>query len=561
MPRRWMARLLLSFVLLVPAVARATTYRVAVVVGHNTGNAGEQPLHFAEDDAGKVARVLVELGGVEVTDLYLLQGKGLTSVTDALDRAGKRVAEIQKNADDRALLLFYFSGHADGEAIELGKERLAYTDLKSRLTSTGADVRLAILDSCKSGALVRAKGGKPGPSFEIKLADELTSSGEAFLTSSAADEQALESSEIRGGFFTHYFVSGLRGGADQSGDGRVTLSEAYQYAYNRTVSSSVSTGSEPQHPEYDYRLSGQGELVLTEQRPDGSRIALPEGFDRALVVHVQRDQVVAELRSDDRRTVAVAPGEYAVRLWQKGQSVAGRVKVAAAEERAVAWTELSSVVVTGVTAKGEPSLTEKRRRSEGQIRFEASYVTFTDDLEVEGSAYTIQSGALQGWSTYTGIGRAKAGYTAFQGKWRKPLSPQEFYRVVGREDLADAYGRRQSTRYRVMGTGIVLSLAGLVVTGYAYNGGDPDMSIAGLGSAVTLAGLGLFAYGRWWMNPHPVSVREAHDLAIQYNESLEAALDAEGQQASRRGSSSGARIGIVPSLTGGGAGLALVGTF
>ena len=56
--------------------------------------------------------------------------------------------------------------------------------------------------------------------------DDLASTGEALLTSSAADENALESKEIRGSFFSHHLVSGLRGAADSSGDGQVTLAEA-----------------------------------------------------------------------------------------------------------------------------------------------------------------------------------------------------------------------------------------------------------------------------------------------------------------------------------------------
>jgi len=71
------------------------------------------------------------------------------------------------------------------------------------------------------------------------------------LTSSAADELALESREIRGSFFTHHLVSGLRGTADASGDGRITLSEAYQYAFDHTLTATASTGIR-QHPGYEY---------------------------------------------------------------------------------------------------------------------------------------------------------------------------------------------------------------------------------------------------------------------------------------------------------------------
>jgi uncharacterized caspase-like protein len=56
-------------------------------------------------------------------------------------------------------------------------------------------------------------------------------SGEVVITSSSADELSQESDEVGGSYFTHYLLSGLRGAADTSGDGEVTLDEAYRYVY------------------------------------------------------------------------------------------------------------------------------------------------------------------------------------------------------------------------------------------------------------------------------------------------------------------------------------------
>src|SRR5207244_12652664 len=114
-----------------------------------------------------------------------------------------------------------------GQALELAGEGLEFAALRTLLAATGADVQLAIVDTCRSGALVGVKGGAPGPSFQIRLDDEdLASTGYVFLTSSAGAELALESPDIRGSFFTHHLVSGLLGQADVSGDRRVSPAEA-----------------------------------------------------------------------------------------------------------------------------------------------------------------------------------------------------------------------------------------------------------------------------------------------------------------------------------------------
>ena len=47
-----------------------------------------------------------------------------------------RIATYQKDPSNRVILVFYFSGHSDGIALELGRDRLAYADLRRWLAST-----------------------------------------------------------------------------------------------------------------------------------------------------------------------------------------------------------------------------------------------------------------------------------------------------------------------------------------------------------------------------------------------------------------------------------------
>lgn len=351
---KWWAGLLTLVLTFFAATARAETRRVAVVVGNNAGSGAQPALRYAETDAGKVARVLMELGGVDPADLFLLQGRDQAALRAAMNAASARVAAKLKNPADRVMVIFYFSGHSDGLSLEQGPDRMGYADVRQWLGSTGAHVRLTVIDACKSGAFLKSKGGTPGPAFQIHLADELATSGDATLTSSAADEVALESSEIGGSFFTHHFVSGLRGAADASGDGLVTLAEAYAYAFTRTLRTTSSTMVGAQHPSYDSRLSGQGELVLSELLRPLATIELPTELDRAIVVHLARDQVMAEVTSDAARRLALVPGRYSVRVWRKDQSAAAAFTLAPGETRKVAWSDLAPVATgTAVRSKGD----------------------------------------------------------------------------------------------------------------------------------------------------------------------------------------------------------------
>ncbi|MBL8910640.1 MAG: caspase family protein [Archangium sp.] len=336
----------------------AETRRIAIVVGNNAGTGEMPPLRYAESDAGKMARVLVELGDVQADDVLLLQGQKVGSVERAIAEARDRIAFFKRSPDVRTVVFFYFSGHSDGEAIELSGEKLAYPRLKALLTGTAADVRLVVVDACRSGAGLREKGGKSVEGFTIRLADTLQATGEAFITSSAADEAALESSEVMGSYFTHNFISGLRGAADTSGDKLVTLAEAYKYAYDRTVSSTAMLAVGAQHPNYDFRLSGQGELVLSSLLKPSSMLVLPDA-ERAMVTDLARDQVVVEVVGGAKE-VALAPGQYGLRLFKGGQSYGGRVTLTDGQRHVVAMSALQPVSSSVlVAAKGGPLVVQQ----------------------------------------------------------------------------------------------------------------------------------------------------------------------------------------------------------
>ena len=344
-------------VLLLSSFAAAETKRLAIVVGNNAGTGEMPPLRYAESDAGKMARVLVELGDVSPDDVMLLQGQSVNQIERAIGEARDRVAFFKRSPDVRTVVFFYFSGHSDGESIELGHEKLAYARLKALLAGTGGDVRLVVVDACRSGAGLREKGGRPAENFTIRLADTLQTSGEAFITSSAADESSLESSEVMGSYFTHNLISGMRGAADSSGDKLVTLAEAYKYAYDRTVVSTAMLPVGAQHPNYDFKLSGQGELVLSSLLKPSSILVLPDA-DRSLVTDLARDQVIVEVVGGSRE-VALTAGNYGLRLFKGGQGYGWRVTLTDGMRHVVQMTSLtpihSSVVVA---AKGGPAVVQ-----------------------------------------------------------------------------------------------------------------------------------------------------------------------------------------------------------
>lgn len=308
---------LLAWCGLVPSAraddAQAALRRFAFAIAADDGGPERVKLRYAKTDARTLTRVLEELGGVASADVTLLTEPRVRDVQRAFAELGRRIASEQRRGT-RTELVFYYSGHSDEQGLLLGGERLSYVDLRALLAQLPVDVRIAILDSCASGAITRLKGGVRRPPFLFDVSTQVR--GHAFLTSSSADEAAQESDRVGGSFFTHYLVSGLRGAADASGDRRVTLAEAYRFAFDETLARTGQTQAGAQHPTYDIQLAGTGDLVITDLRSTSSELAFDADVYGRLFVRDHTGALTAELYKTAGRvvTLALPSGLYTIEL-------------------------------------------------------------------------------------------------------------------------------------------------------------------------------------------------------------------------------------------------------
>src|SRR6185436_9553228 len=178
----------------------------------------------------------------------------------------------QKKPDD--LLVLYFSGH--GVRDELGSLYLAVSNtIRSRLRSTAiksdyirevmdqsrSKRQVLILDCCNSGAF--AHGTKAATGVSIGTASAFEGGyGRIILTASDSTQFAWEGDRVIGetdnSLFTHFLVKGLEGEADLDSDGRITVDELYDYAYEK-----VRLATPKQTPS-KFSSKQQGEIVLRQ---------------------------------------------------------------------------------------------------------------------------------------------------------------------------------------------------------------------------------------------------------------------------------------------------------
>jgi hypothetical protein len=323
-----LSALLVTLALPAPASAQAEIRRFVLAAGANSGGADRPLLRYAVSDAERFAQVLIDLGGVAPSNAILLKEPKVRDLVQALDQLSRRVSEEKRPAGGgRTEVLVYYSGHADEKGLLLGDDRYSYRSLRDRLNEIQAEVRIAVLDACASGAFTRLKGGRARQPF---LVDESVSMrGHAFLTSSAVTEAAQESDHIGASYFTHYLVSGLRGAADVTGDGKVSLNETYQFAFNETLGKTADAGGGAQHPSYEISLSGTGDVVMTDLRQTTSVIVLAEAIEGRIFIRNAKQQLVVELYKPHGRRIEIGldAGEYEVRVERPATALRARSKV------------------------------------------------------------------------------------------------------------------------------------------------------------------------------------------------------------------------------------------
>ena len=332
---------------LVACVAQSAPVRLVLSIGNDLGQLDDVPLRYAETDARRVKELFVELGAVRDDDAELLVGRSAADVEAALSRLATKVSALRAEQRE-VMVIVYVSSHAASGALHFGESELALSALRDAVTAIPASVRLLVVDACSSGAVVRAKGGRRAPPA-VSLGSSVTR-GTVVISSSGPAEAAQEWDSLTSSLFTHHWLAGLRGRADASRDGRVTLNEAYAYAYAETVA--VAS----QHPSYEFELAGSGDLVLTEPRRASSAVDLAASLEgRFVVLGQDTSSVFLELQKSAGAPLRLAlpPGRYLVRHTTAGATQLAEVSLLRESLTSLGDADFSTEPASAFARKGK----------------------------------------------------------------------------------------------------------------------------------------------------------------------------------------------------------------
>jgi len=325
--------------------------RFLLVAGANNGGTDRVKLRYAESDANSFAGVMSQMGGVAQNNVLRVFDPSAKAMQNGFAELEKRLQG--KEAGVRREVIVYYSGHADEKGLRLGGDVYSWADLRKNVNNINADVKVAILDACGSGAITRTKGGVSRPAFMQDASSEMK--GYAFLTSSNENEASQESDRIKGSFFTHALVGGLRGAADMTGNGKVTLSEAYQYAFDETLRNTQNTSAGSQHPNRDMNLAGTGDIVMTDLRETSAVLTLDSNLEGRLFIRDEQGNLFAELNKIRGRQIELGMpvGKYSIQMEVPSKIwMAKEVQISEGKKNVLSMNDMQNIEREKAVARG-----------------------------------------------------------------------------------------------------------------------------------------------------------------------------------------------------------------
>ena len=247
----------------------------AIVIGINEYQ-NTRNLKYAVNDARAFKDYLKDNVGISDERIFYLADQDATKsrIESLLGTTIKR-----KASRDDTVIIFY-AGHGavepdpsnlDGDGFEkyllphdadledLYSTAISMNDIKTIFMRIRADRLIFIADTCYSGA----SGGRTMVASKTRanLSDKFyerisKGKGRVIISSCSANEISKEDDKLQHGVFSYYMLEGLKGRADQDGDGIITVSELFSYISRKVPQAS----GQDQHPVK--KGETEGELVI-----------------------------------------------------------------------------------------------------------------------------------------------------------------------------------------------------------------------------------------------------------------------------------------------------------
>lgn len=250
--------------------------KIALLIGVSEYEPGLDGLPSAVNDVTAMQQVLTnpEMGEFAADAVTVLQNPSRQTMETA-------IYNLFANRQKEDLVLLYFSGHGvvdDGGEFYFAsrftrKEQgrlvpttaVAARSVRDWMQQSRSQQKVIILDSCFSGAFAKGVSAKDSGSVNPEIF--LGGKGTAILTASTSTQYAISEEDFDLSVYTRYLIEGIRtGGADQNGDGLISVEELHAYA-----SSKVKEAAPAMTPEF-YPVKEGYKILLVKSPKDDPKL-------------------------------------------------------------------------------------------------------------------------------------------------------------------------------------------------------------------------------------------------------------------------------------------------
>jgi len=247
----------------------------AAVIGINE-YPNARNLKYAVNDALAFKHYLKNYIGLPEDHIFFLSNQNATrdNIQSLLG------TKLKRKASKEDTVIIFYAGHGavetdptnpDGDGFEkyllpydadlndLYTTSISMDEVRKIFTRIRADRLIFIADTCYSGA----SGGRTMVASKTRanLSDKFyeriaKGKGRVIISSCSANEVSKEDDNLQHGIFSYYMLEGLKGRADQDGDGIITVSELFSYISRKVPQAS----GQDQHPVK--KGETEGELVI-----------------------------------------------------------------------------------------------------------------------------------------------------------------------------------------------------------------------------------------------------------------------------------------------------------
>jgi hypothetical protein len=253
--------------------------RYGLVVGIERYRDSRLNLRCARRDAEAIHKLMIdpECGLFPPENVELLVDEQAT--TPQVFRA---LAKLRRSAGPDDTVWIFFAGHAAPEgknvywvthdadvdnlyATALGNDRITQV-----LNEIPARRLMIFLDCCHAAATAIQQNPTRATLTPADVFAGYEGKGRMTLASSDGKEKSVELSEYGHGAFTYFLQQGLRGEADENGDGVVTADELWHYLHNKVAQAARQAGN-PQTPVLQGELTHNLPLTLNPRAMERKR--------------------------------------------------------------------------------------------------------------------------------------------------------------------------------------------------------------------------------------------------------------------------------------------------